>query len=53
MKLSAAGKIKAVYSGEQFANDASFWNFAVGSKKGGGFDCILSNGGYLSLFLLC
>ena len=52
MKLSAAGRIKAVYSGGWFANDASSSNFAVACRKGGGFECMLSQEGNLSSFIL-
>jgi len=45
MKLSAAGRIKAVYSGGQFANVSFPFNFAVAFSKGGGFECMLSNEG--------
>ena len=45
MKLSAAGRIKAVYSGGQFANVSFSSNFAVACSKGGGFECTLSKEG--------
>lgn len=42
IKLSSAGRIKAVYSGGQSADVAFSFNFAVACSKGGGFECMLS-----------
>lgn len=45
MKLSAAGRIKSVYPGGQFANVSFSFNFAVACSKGGGFEGMLSKEG--------
>ena len=50
MKLSAAGRIKAVYSGGQFANVSFSINFAVACSKDGGFECMLSKEGCHHLY---
>jgi hypothetical protein len=45
IKLSATGRIKAVYAGGQFGNDASPFNFDVACRKVEGFECMLSKEG--------